>query len=119
MADDPILELGEYPEINLTGTEADDIQFEESQEEDLLIELDGYGDIVLSDLLEDDIVLEDSYAGQITYDYYEGPYNVRPILYDAQELNTNQKIMLGNVTVEEIPITWTTNQYGGITAIIG
>lgn len=116
---DPILELGEYPEINLTGTEADDIQFEESQEEDLLIELDGREDIILSDQTESDIILEDSYTGQIPYDYYEGPYNVRPILYDAQELSTDQKIMLGNVTVEQIPVTWTTNPQGGNTVVIG
>ena len=116
---DPILELGEVPEINLTGNDADDIQIEDSQEEDLLIEVDSMADIELTDQTEADIILEDSYSGELPYDYYTGPYNIRPVLYEAQELDTDQKIMLGNVTVEQIPVTWTTNPQGGNTVVIG
>lgn len=116
---DPILELVDPGDVELSGQSADDIQIAESEEEDLLIELDSHDDIVLADGGEDDLVLEDSYAGELPYDFYHGPYNVTPILYDGQELRTDQKIMTDNVTVEAIPITRTTNPYGGQTVVIG
>lgn len=49
---------------------------------------------------------------------YEGPYNVIPKWYE-QQLNTNDKSMTDNVTVEEIPLVKTGNLGGGYTVIIG
>lgn len=116
---DPILELGNPDDIELSGSSADDIQISESQEEDLLIELSEHDDITLTSGEEGDLVLEDSYAGSLPYDFYNGPYNVRPILYNGQRLETKQKILTDDVTVEAIPVTTTTNPYGGQTVVIG
>lgn len=116
---DPILELWNPNDIELNGSSANDIQISESQEEDILIELNEYNDIMLSGGDEGDIILEDSYAGGIPYDFYNGPYNVRPILYNGQKLETKQKILTDDVTVEAIPVTTTTNPHGGQTVVIG
>lgn len=51
-------------------------------------------------------------------DPYEGEYTVTPSLSE-QTLTTNQKLMLDNVTVYEIPVTRTSNPQGGLTVIIG
>lgn len=51
-------------------------------------------------------------------DEYEGPYTVTPG-FSEQTLATNQKLMLDNVTVYEIPVTRTSNPQGGLTVIIG
>lgn len=51
-------------------------------------------------------------------DEYEGPYTVTPS-FSEQTLATNQKLMLDNVTVYEIPVTRTSNPQGGLTVIIG
>jgi len=53
------------------------------------------------------------------YTDYAGPYTVRPVLYNDQELLTYDKHMTDNVTVEQIPVTWTSNLYGGQTVVIG
>lgn len=115
---DPILELNSLDDIELNSSLPNDIQVTESQEEDLLIELTESNDVMLADGADDDIILEDSYAGEIPYDYYNGPYVVTPILYNEQTLQTMQKIMRNNVTVEAIPVT-TTNPHGGQTVVIG
>lgn len=49
---------------------------------------------------------------------YDGEYEVMPRLYE-QSLATNGKIMNNNVTVYEIPVTYTTNPTGSKTVIIG
>ena len=49
---------------------------------------------------------------------YEGPYEVTPRIYE-QTLETEGKQMDDDVTVYEIPITNTTNPYGGQTVVIG
>lgn len=116
---DPILDFGTPGDIELNGQNPDDVQITENQEEDLLIELDGHADVVLADGEEDDLILEDSYPGAIPYNYYHGPYAVTPILHDDQNLETNQKILTDDVTVKPIPVTITTNPYGGKTVVIG
>lgn len=50
---------------------------------------------------------------------YEGPYTVVSELHDAQTLATNGKRMTENMTVEPIPVIWTTNPHGGQTVVIG
>lgn len=49
---------------------------------------------------------------------YGGEYEVTPRLY-PQYLDTDGKYMDDDVTVYEIPITRTTNPYGGQTVVIG
>jgi hypothetical protein len=40
-------------------------------------------------------------------------------MHEDQKLRTNEKIMRDDVTVKEIPVTVTTNIYGGKTVVIG
>lgn len=75
----------------------------------LMLDDDGNGD----DVLVDDIPFAQHYAD------YEGPYVVTPVLYDEQELFTNDKHMTEDVTIKEIPVIRTTNPSGGITVVIG
>lgn len=49
---------------------------------------------------------------------YGGEYEVTPRLYE-QYLDTDGKYMEDDVTVFEIPITRTSNPYGGQTVVIG
>lgn len=49
---------------------------------------------------------------------YEGPYDVTPRL-NEQTLATKHKAMADDVTVYEIPITYTSNPYDGKTVLIG
>lgn len=58
-----------------------------------------------------------SYA-VIQADPYDGSYEVTPRLY-AQSLNTDGKLMRDDVTVYEIPVTYTSNIEGGKTVLIG
>lgn len=54
----------------------------------------------------------------IHMEYYQGPYEVTPRL-NQQILETNDKTMTDDVTVYEIPITYTSNPYDGKTVLIG
>lgn len=49
---------------------------------------------------------------------YTGPYTVTPRI-EEQVLATSQRFMTDNVTVETIPVTYTTNIHGGKTVVIG
>ena len=49
---------------------------------------------------------------------YEGPYSVIPT-FEQRILETKDRALLENVTVEPIPITKTSNTSGGNTVIIG
>ena len=80
-----------------------------SDDDSLELMLDG------DDTLE--LVLGESDAPVIPP--YEGPYTVVSELYDPQTLETSGKRMTDNMTVEPIPVTWTTNPYGGQTVVIG
>lgn len=51
-------------------------------------------------------------------DPYDGPYTVTPRL-DEQVLPTAHKSMTGDVTVEVIPVVYTSNVHGGKTVVIG
>ena len=51
-------------------------------------------------------------------EYYSGPYDVTPRLTE-QVLETNDKTMLDDVTIYQIPITYTSNPYDGKTVVIG
>ena len=52
------------------------------------------------------------------YDEYEGPYNVVP-RFREQVLETRDKLMINDVTVEIIPAHEVTNPAGGLTVTIG
>ena len=49
---------------------------------------------------------------------YEGPYTVVPKL-TRKKLETSGMLMRDDVTVKEIPVTYTSNLYDGKTVIIG
>lgn len=53
-----------------------------------------------------------------TEDVYEGPYDVVPRVYE-QILETKDKLMLNDVTVEIIPRSYVINQKNGYTVTIG
>lgn len=58
-------------------------------------------------------------ARDISYETYEGDYVVTPDPWDETVLETNNKLMTGNVTVEVIPYYETSNLSGGSTVYIG
>ena len=53
-----------------------------------------------------------------TDDVYQGPYDVIPRVYE-QILDTKDKVMIDDVTVEIIPLTKIINQSNGYTVTIG
>jgi len=55
---------------------------------------------------------------QSDHDYYDGEYSVTPEFF-AQTLETANKIMENDVTVEAIVVSRTTNPSGGKTVYIG
>ena len=55
---------------------------------------------------------------QVPFPYYDGEYNIMPD-WDDITLETEQKSMAENVTVQKIPYHETTNLSGGITVTIG
>lgn len=61
--------------------------------------------------------------GEIQYIYsnewYDGDYVVTPIIGNDIILATERKLMASDLTVKEIPITQTSNLYGGKTVVIG
>lgn len=50
---------------------------------------------------------------------YDGEYTVTPVLWADITLETAQKMMARDLTVKEIPVTQTSNPYGGKTVVIG
>lgn len=83
--------------------------------------------LILSDDESLEMILDDDETLELTLGEsdapvippYEGPYTVVSELYDPQTLATSGKRMTENMTVEPIPVTWTTNPYGGQTVVIG
>ena len=49
---------------------------------------------------------------------YDGDYEVTPRLTE-QELATRNKLLINNVTINEIPVVYTSNPYDGKTVVIG
>lgn len=52
------------------------------------------------------------------YEIYNGSYNITPKV-TSQTLNTDQKVMSDDVTIQGIPISRTSNNEGGQTILIG
>ena len=87
--------------------------------DDLVLVLDGGNDLLLEEDNQNELFLADDIPYAEHYDDYTGAYIVTPILYDEQQLLTRDKHMLDDVTVRAIPVTETTNPYGGRTIVIG
>ena len=87
--------------------------------DDLNLILEDETELELTSDVYDGLELEDSYPTSDHHTSYNGPYDVTPILYNEQEFLTNQKLMLNNMKVREIPIAETTNLHGGRTVVIG
>ena len=87
--------------------------------DELILVLDSDIELKLEEDLTGDMILVDDVPYQQHYEEYTGNYEVTPVLFDEQELLTRNKLMTDNVTVHEIPITTTTNPYGGRTVVIG
>lgn len=68
---------------------------------------------------EQDIELILDYPYAPHYTYYNGQYEVFPIFRDEQVLDTDGKVLLQDIIVHPIPITYTDNEFGGVTATIG
>lgn len=49
---------------------------------------------------------------------YVGPYDIVP-LFSEQVLQTEKRLMTKNVTIEKIPQYEVSNDYGGVTLIMG
>lgn len=62
--------------------------------------------------------METAYRGDMI-PAYDGSYEVTPLAYTEQVLETTGKRMEGDVTVLEIPYYETTNESGGYTVNIG
>lgn len=76
--------------------------------EDLILVLDGEEELEL-------VLSSDALAYNPTY---SGDYEVTPS-FTEQVLETSGMLMTDDVTVHEIPVTQTTNEYGGKTVVIG
>lgn len=87
------------------------------------------GDITFSDILFGDLSEDFKIEGEIDNEIigievpveveeYDGDYFVTPRL-SSQTLNTINKKMISDMTIYEIPITRTSNPYGGQTVLIG
>lgn len=87
--------------------------------DDLILVLDADDQLNLSVDESDELVLEDSYPYGSYHDKFPGPYEVTPFFYDDQILQTENKVMMHDLVVREIPVTETTNPYGGRTVVIG
>jgi len=87
--------------------------------DELILILDSDIELRLEDDDTNDMVLIDDVPYEHHYEEYTGNYEVTPVLYDEQVLLTKNKLMTDNVTVREIPVTWSTNPYGGNTVVIG
>lgn len=64
------------------------------------------------DISIEDIDLEIEFDTAGVYDYYEGPYEVVPLAWNDQTLETREKLMRRNVHVTKIPYYETTNPSG-------
>ena len=53
------------------------------------------------------------------YPTYDGPYNVEPRFFTGHTLETKNKAMTDNVTVDPIKVYEVSNPYGGKTMTIG
>lgn len=53
-----------------------------------------------------------------TYEFYDGAYVITPLTTD-QDLETELKVMRGDVTVLAVPYAEVDNVYGGVTVTIG
>lgn len=89
--------------------------------EEILLELDDdQYDLAVDDdtgqYLDFDLKL---IVNQFDTDPYEGDYTVTPILGSDIILPTTNKRMVDDLTVKEIPITQTSNLFGGKTVVIG
>ena len=87
--------------------------FDQSRDFDVGFEDAQYMDVEFSQ--EEEFVVE--FGGAVSGDY-AGPYEVTPRVY-TQILDTYGKLMEADVTVHEIPVTQTSNPYGGQTVLIG
>ena len=71
----------------------------------LLLALDGDPDVTINGSTE-------------THETYFGPYEVIPLAFTDQILETNNKIMTDDVTVFKVPYHETSNLFDGKTAYI-
>lgn len=73
---------------------------------------------ILTPILSLDVELE---IGTLIKEYpsgtYDGPYEIKP-KHNEQILNTKDKTMTDDLTVEEIPYSEVTNPQGGVTVYI-
>ena len=53
------------------------------------------------------------------YEEYQGPYDVTPTFFYGTTLETVQKVMIQDVTVQPIPVSSVSNPAGGRTVTIG
>lgn len=60
--------------------------------------------------LELDVIIEGSISPD--YDMYKGSYNITPLAYNKQELETKNKIMEKNLIVKEVPFFEVSNTEG-------
>ena len=53
------------------------------------------------------------------FSYYDGTYSVRPKMYEGITLATKSKAMRDDVSISKIPRYEVSNDFGGITLIMG
>ena len=56
--------------------------------------------------------------GELSYPKYDGEYEITPIV-EEQVLETRQKVMVEDLTIQAIPFYETSNTTGGTTVYIG
>lgn len=69
--------------------------------------------------IKTDVMLSGIVSVQVDHSVYTGDLNVIPKVDSETVLETDNKVLNGNVTVEKIPYYEVSNKYGGNTVIIG
>lgn len=91
------------------------------KELEVILESEEELDLTLESEEELDVVLEIDIIEVPVYDHeiYDGEYDITPLAFQEQELETKDKLLEKNIKIKEIPFFETSNQYGNTVYIGG
>ena len=71
---------------------------------DLIVESNDVAPILIVEGNNPGVILDvDTNINVNTYDEYEGPYEIVPLIFEDQTLETKEKIMVDNVVIKQVP----------------
>lgn len=89
-------------------------------EEEIIIDLADEEEIIIDDEDTEEVSVEDNIEKIYlnNYNYYKGEYDITPLAFQQQKLETKDKILKENVIVKEVPFFEVSN-VEGTTVYIG